>query len=89
MAQELIFTETFKCNYQRLPNSLQKRFDKKLELFVNNPRHPSLNIHRYKQEENVWEGYVSSQYRFTFSITETGYIFRNIGPHAIIDHGKA
>lgn len=88
MAKGLIFTDTFKKNYQRLPPSIQKRFDKQLFLFTHNSRHPSLNIHRYRREENVWEGYVSRNYRFTFSVSEDGYVFRNIGSHSIIDHGK-
>ncbi|MEA3347011.1 MAG: hypothetical protein U9Q21_02850 [Candidatus Auribacterota bacterium] len=88
MAKELIFTHTFKKNYKKLPPSIQLRFDKKLEIFMKNPRHPSLNIHRYKKEENVWEGYVTDKYRFTFSVTDEGFIFRNIGPHSIIEKGK-
>ena len=64
MAKELIFTERFKKNFKNLPLGFQKRFDKKLDLFLANPRHPSLNIHRY-----------------------LGIVFRNIGPHKIIDGG--
>ena len=89
MAKELIFTERFKENYKILPKSIQKRFDKKLELFVENPQHPSLNVHRYKSEKNVWEAYINNKYRFTFSVDQDSYIFRNIGPHSIIDKGKA
>ncbi|MBI1869897.1 MAG: hypothetical protein HYS07_01745 [Chlamydiae bacterium] len=79
------FTDTFKQNYQRMPFSIQKRFDEKLKLFMENPMHPSLNIHRYNE---IWEGYVTSKYRFTFSSTKEAYLFRNIGPHGIIDKGK-
>ena len=88
MAKELVFTETFKENYKRLDSGLQKRFGKKLLLFVQNPLHPSLQIHKYHATENVWEGYVTHKYRFTFSVTKDSYIFRNIGPHDIIDKGK-
>ena len=88
MAKELIFTQTFKKNYSRLPRDIQKRFDKQLELFQDNPAHPSLKIHRYKSVTNVWEGYVSDKYRFTFSSIENGTVFRNIGSHEIIDRGK-
>lgn len=88
MAKELIFTDNFKKSYQNLPKSLRERFDQKLAILVANPKHPSLNIHRFQTKENVWEGYVSSKYRFTFSLTETAIIFRNIGPHGIIDKGR-
>ena len=88
MAKELVFTDTFKANYKKLPAALQNRFDKKLLLFLENPRHPSLNVHRYKSQEDVWEAYVTDNYRFTFSITNESIIFRNIGSHAIIDKGQ-
>lgn len=89
MAKELVCTETFKENYKRLPKKLQDRFDKKLELLLLDPKHPSLNIHRYHGKESVWEGYVTQRYRFTFSVTVSSLVFRNIGPHSIIDKGKA
>jgi mRNA-degrading endonuclease RelE of RelBE toxin-antitoxin system len=88
MAKELVFTKTFKENYKRLSQNLQERFDDKLTLFLRDPKHPSLNIHRYHGREDVWEGYINQKYRFTFSVTEDNIIFRNIGPHSIIDKGK-
>lgn len=88
MAKELVFAEVFKENYKRLPKNLQNRFDDKLELLLQNPKHPSLNIHRYHGREGIWEGYVTQKYRFTFSIAEESIIFRNIGPHSIIDKRK-
>lgn len=88
MAKKLVFTRNFKKNYKKLPQQIQERFDKQLGIFVQDPKHPSLKIHRYKKEENVWEGYVSDKYRFTFTILDDGYIFRNIGPHSIIDRGE-
>ena len=88
MAKNLIFTINFKKHYKRLPQDIQQRFDKQLFIFADNPKHPSLKIHRYKTEENIWEGYVSDKYRFTFSISKAGYIFRNVGPHSIIDRGN-
>ncbi len=87
MAKELVFTDRFKKNFKSLPFLVQKRFDQKLGLFLENPRHPSLNIHRYHGFDDVWEAYISKQYRFTFSVTKESIIFRNIGPHKIIDDG--
>lgn len=87
MAKELIFTERFKKNFKELPFLMQKRFEIKLDLFLNDPRHPSLNVHKYHGADSVWEAYISKQYRFTFSITKESIIFRNIGPHSIIDSG--
>ena len=88
MAKELIFAERFKRNFKALPAAIQKRFEQKLELFLNDPRHRSLNIHKYHGADLVWEAYISKQYRFTFSVTKESIIFRNIGPHSIIDSGN-
>ena len=88
MAKGLVFADTFKENYRRLPGNLQVRFDKKLVLFLQDPKHPSLDIHRYHGKEDIWEAYVTQKYRFTFSVTQDSIFFRNIGPHGIIDKGK-
>jgi mRNA interferase RelE/StbE len=88
VAKELVFTQTFKENYRDLPKKLQKRFDDKLSLFLENPKHPSLNVHRYHGRNDVWEAYVTRRYRFTFSLQSDSIIFRNIGPHSIIDKGR-
>jgi hypothetical protein len=37
-------TRPFDKDYQNLPNSIKEQADKQLALFLNNPRHPSLNI---------------------------------------------
>ena len=88
MAKELIFTARFKKNFKALSRDVQGRFEKKLDLFLADPRHPSLNIHRYYGVEDVWEAYISLDHRFTFSITKESIIFRNIGPHRIIDRSE-
>jgi hypothetical protein len=88
VAKQLVFTDRFKRNDHALPRAVQKRFDNALRLFLQDPKHPSLNVHRYQTESNVWEAYVTMAYRFTFSITEDSMIFRNIGPHRIIDRGQ-
>ena len=89
MAKELVFTHRFKKNYKNLPKSIQMRFDKKLPIFIRNPRHPSFNIHKYRSpDDDVWEAYITDKYRFTFEVTKDSIIFRNIGSHSIIDKGQ-
>ena len=88
MAKELIFTQRFKDNYRALPSSVQRLFDRKLELFMADVRHPSLNVHRYHGRDDVWEAYLSKNYRFTFSFDRDTVTLRNIGPNAIIDRGQ-
>ncbi len=71
-----------------MPLNIKQRFDKQMNLFLADPMHPSLNVHRYKTVKDVWEGYVTDNYRFTFMSIHNAYIFRNIGSHGIIDKGK-
>lgn len=42
----IILTETLRADYRQLPDDIQKKFDKQLRFLAENPRHPSLNIHR-------------------------------------------
>jgi mRNA-degrading endonuclease RelE of RelBE toxin-antitoxin system len=79
MAKYLVFTRNFKKNYKRLPSEIQIRFNKQLVFFTENSSHPSLKIHRYKTEKNVWEGYITDKYRFTFSIASNEFIFKATG----------
>jgi mRNA-degrading endonuclease RelE of RelBE toxin-antitoxin system len=44
----LILTERVKKDYQQLPEPVQKKFKKQIRFLAENPRHPSLNIHRIK-----------------------------------------
>ncbi|MBF0478317.1 MAG: hypothetical protein HQL26_02440 [Candidatus Omnitrophica bacterium] len=88
MAKELVFTERFKKNFKDLPLNIQERFEEKLEIFLSNPKHPSLQIHRFTGIDGVWEVYVTQKYRFTFSVTKESIMFRNIGGHRIIDRGN-
>lgn len=90
MVKLIELTERFKQNYLELPKNLQILFSEKLKLFRANPLHPSFKTHKYKMKgkQIIWEAYINKKYRFTFEITANSYIFRNIGPHDIIDNGK-
>jgi mRNA-degrading endonuclease RelE of RelBE toxin-antitoxin system len=90
MAKILEFTERFKDDYKDIPKKIQNMFNKKLELFAINPSHPSLYMHRYKMTKRkiIYEAYINESYRFTFELTKTSCILRNIGSHNIIDKGK-
>jgi len=82
---QLIFTRYFIREYQNLPKDIQKQVDKKLELLENNPRHPSLRVHKIKKTKEILEGRVTKNYRFTFRIERDFCILRRIGTHKIIE----
>lgn len=70
-------------DFVALPLSIQKRAKKQLALFLQNPRHGSLQIKKMKGWRNIWEGRITDDYRFTFKIEDDLYKLRRIGPHDI------
>jgi len=84
---EIIFLE----NYARLGTSEKKAIDKAIKSLADNPRHPSLNIHKAKNVKgkyptggrDVFIAYASKKLRFTFEYgPDAGMIaIRNCGYH--------
>lgn len=81
---KLQVTERFAKEYERLPQHLQRRVDKTLELLLENPRHPSLQIKKIKGHENRWEGRVALHYRLIFSIEGDTYLLLRVGTHDLL-----
>ncbi|TSC76161.1 MAG: hypothetical protein G01um101433_809 [Parcubacteria group bacterium Gr01-1014_33] len=83
-----VFAPSFVRDYQRLPKKLQRRFDRTLEFFLTDFRHPSLRTKKMEGQfdhegRDIWEARVTKSYRFTFIITNGTYIFYRIGSHDI------
>jgi len=78
------FSARFKKEYNDLPKEIQKAFDKKLQIFLQNMAHPSLRVKRIQGTRNRWEGSVTMKYRFTFQLSENTLVFRAIGTHDIL-----
>jgi mRNA-degrading endonuclease RelE of RelBE toxin-antitoxin system len=79
------FSKKFKKGYRTLPEEIQKKFDKKLPVFLNDMLHPSFRVKRIQGTKNIWEGSVTMKYRFTFELADDKVIFRLIGTHDIIN----
>lgn len=77
-------TKPFDRDYARLPDEIQKRADKQLELLLVNPHHPSLRLKKMEGHFDLWEGRITKGYRFTFKIVGDAYVLRRIGPHDIL-----
>jgi mRNA-degrading endonuclease RelE of RelBE toxin-antitoxin system len=78
------FSKRFKKEYNNLPKEIQKAFDQKLQLLLQNMSHPSLRVKQIQGTKTRWEGSVTMKYRFTFEFLENGLIFRAIGTHDIL-----
>ena len=51
----LYFTESFKMDYQKLPQQIQKRVDKRLGFLLKDPSYPSLGCKKMKDPRGIWE----------------------------------
>ncbi len=78
-------TERFKKAAAKLPRETQAKAAKAFKLFKDNPRHPSLGVKRVQGMPEVWEGRIDLNYRFTFHYEGDVCVFRNIGPHEIVE----
>jgi mRNA interferase RelE/StbE len=80
-------TERFKKAYQALPIEIRSKVAKVFQLFQENPRHPSLGIKKIKGWDEIWEGRIDQDYRFTFHYEKSEQggdvmcIFRNVDSH--------
>lgn len=84
---KIIRSDSFKHDYQKLSEDLQRRADKQLGFFLQDPHHPSLRVKKMEGkwgELGIFEARVTKDYRFTFMIQGDEYILRRIGPHDIL-----
>jgi mRNA-degrading endonuclease RelE of RelBE toxin-antitoxin system len=78
------FTATFKKHYQRLPPRVREQFDRQLGRLLEDRDYPSLRIKKIQGTADIWEGSVTMQYRFTFTLADGIATLRNIGSHDIL-----
>jgi mRNA interferase RelE/StbE len=78
----LVRTERFRKSVLELDKRTRKKLKKQLELFVYDPRHPSLMVRKIKGTRSIFEARVNDFYRMTFQYGEKGeIILRVVGPH--------
>jgi mRNA-degrading endonuclease YafQ of YafQ-DinJ toxin-antitoxin module len=66
---------------QLLDKQLVKKIHKQLQLFVENPKHPSLRLHKLRGNlQNTWSLSVTTSFRLLF-IEDTEYYFFDMGEH--------
>lgn len=81
----LVLTPELKKAYHQLPDHIQRKFDKQLKYLEQNPKHPSLEIHKFNSE---WEFYVDIHYRCFFQRERNKIILLTIGTHKIVERYK-
>ena len=81
---KLAFTKTFVRDYRKLLQDIQQLTDKQLGLLLSNRKRPSLNLKKMNDPRDIWEGRITTSYRFTFQIAGDIYILRKIGTHDVL-----
>lgn len=75
------FTERFVKQYERLPETIQRKVDKALRLLDADFRHPGLRSHPVEGLERIFEAYVDAKYRMTFERRGDVLLMRNVDNH--------
>lgn len=75
------YSPQFLRMYNDAPVYIQKAFDKKLELLMQNLRHPSLRAKKYDEAKDLWQARVSGGWRFYFTIEGDIYVLHSIRAH--------
>jgi len=79
----IILTEPFEKDFWELSKTEQKQSRKTLRFLADNPKHPSLQIHRMKGTP-FWEAYVNMDIRIVFEQNGDRLILHAIGHHDIL-----
>lgn len=69
------------AQYEALSKALQKKADKQFAYLLEDIRHPSLDIKKYKDTDDLWQGRIDKGYRFYFYIIAPDYIVISIINH--------
>jgi mRNA interferase RelE/StbE len=77
----IYFSDLFLENVNHLPVEAKKALKKKLDLLVDNPKHPSLRTKKIKGTEDIFESSINMDIRITWEFYENGILLRNIGRH--------
>ena len=75
------YTELFRKKVEILPVDIKKALRIKLELMVENPRHPPLRTKKIQGQEGIFEASVTMGICMTWQYTEGGILLRNTGEH--------
>ena len=78
---KLHYTGRFRRGYESTPPHIQRAFDRRAVLLVQNLRHPSLRAKKYDEARSIWQAQVNGGWRFYFTIEGDTYRLLSIIPH--------
>ncbi len=77
-------TETFLRLYKKLDQETKDRIKKALQLFQQNPSHPSLGHKKMSGQKDIYEIRVSDNFRITYSKVGNTAVLRKVGTHDVL-----
>jgi hypothetical protein len=75
------YSDLFKEKVKLLNPNVKKALKGKLELMVQNPKHPSLRTKKIKGSSDIYEVSITMNYRMTWQYYQDGILLRNVGEH--------
>ncbi len=77
----LAWSERFRRSYAAAPANVQKAFWKQARWLLHDLRHPSIRAKKYDETNDVWQGRVTRDWRFYFTISGDTYWLIDIIAH--------
>ena len=77
----IVFTARADKEYRSLPPQLRARAKKQFSLLLTSLNHPSLRAKKYDESRDVWQGRITRDYRFYFTIEGDAYWIIGITKH--------
>ena len=85
MSYEILFSSRFKKSFDKLQTNEKKAFYKKLSLFIENHKHPSLRTKKIKGSEILFESSINMSIRLIWTYKNDKMILMlDIGHHDIL-----
>jgi len=83
MSRNIVLSRQFQKLISRSPRKIQLQFKDRLELFLENDRHPLLNNHRLTGKlKEYYSINVTGDWRALYSIQDDTIVFEVIGTHS-------
>jgi mRNA-degrading endonuclease RelE of RelBE toxin-antitoxin system len=82
----LEFTFSFLEAYRRLPQSIQRKVDYRINLLAQNIGHPGLRARKVTGVTGIYEARVDRRYRLLYERLPGVLHFRSLGTHQIYQH---
>ena len=81
---QVSYSKNFKKQFQRCSQKVKKQFQQRLELFINNPFHTQLNLHKLSGKyDGLWSINITDDIRAIIDRSfENLILFVEIGSHS-------